>query len=49
MDHDLVVMLCNMIGDDGSDQDLLEQNVLQYENKLWNVIGVNKLDWDIKT
>ena len=48
MDCNVEVLICNMTVDDKYDQDGLEHNGLQHENKLWNVIGVNKSDWELK-
>ena len=35
-----------MAVDDESNQCVLEQNGSQHENRLWGVIGINKLHWD---
>ena len=48
MDCNVGFFLWNMTGDDKSDQDVLEQNGSQHDNKLWNVIDTNELDWDGK-
>ena len=42
------VLLYNMIVYDESGQDGLENNGSQYDNKLWNLIGVNESYWDRK-
>ena len=35
-----------MAGDNEPDYDGQERNELQLDNTLWNVIGVDKSDWD---
>ena len=48
MYHNIKFLLWIMTGDDGSDCDGLERNVLQLYNMLWNVIGVDESYWDGK-
>ena len=45
MDRNMEVLIQNIIGDDESYQDGLEQNVQQHANTLWNVMGINKQYW----
>ena len=45
MKRNMEVLLWKMIGDKGSNQDVLEYNGSKHYNALQNVIGVNKLDW----
>ena len=42
MDFNMKVLLWSMTGDDESNCDGLERNVLKLDNTLWNVIGVDK-------
>ena len=48
MDFNMKVLLWSMTGDDESGCYILERNVLQLGNTLWNLIGVDESDWDGK-
>ena len=45
MDLNVEVFPWKMVVDDESNQNVLEQNLLQHDNTLWNVIGFNESDW----
>ena len=48
MDCNINIFIWIITGDYESDCDVLERNVLKLKNYLWNVIGVKKLDWEMK-
>ena len=48
MDCNIKVLLWSMKVDDKSDCGSLEHNLLQFDNRLWNVIGSDKSNWDRK-
>ena len=48
MDIKIKVLFWITAGDNESDCVGLEWNLLQLENALWNVMGVDELDWDRK-